>query len=216
LSSPRPGPRSRPSCGPTAGEPMWPIPECRPGTSARSLAILGAAFQLDGLHAASATRRIAFFTPRPRWPGTTRTACPDEVRALGAPSHRRAVVDHLVHGHRQRGVVACTTMPSESRRGDVDLCLIEEPGEGRVVAVSMVMRSPACFILRSVWMVTFFKVHLRIVGTRPSASRAPVADHRRVQRRTARLGLQSSAEDSLLRFPRHSPDNPVHASARGW
>src|SRR5438094_7379738 len=30
----------------------------------------------------------------------------------------------------------------------------------------MVMRSPACFILRSVWMVTFFKVHLRIVGTR--------------------------------------------------
>src|SRR5262245_5664682 len=32
------------------------------------------------------------------------------------------------------------------------------------------MRSPACFILRSVWMVTFFKVHLRIVGTVPSAS----------------------------------------------
>src|SRR6266849_2031784 len=34
----------------------------------------------------------------------------------------------------------------------------------------MEMRSPACFILRSVWMVTFFKVHLRIVGTAPSAS----------------------------------------------
>src|SRR5438552_172594 len=34
----------------------------------------------------------------------------------------------------------------------------------------MVMRSRACFILRRVWMVTFFKVHLRIVRTVPSAS----------------------------------------------
>src|SRR6266849_5858628 len=38
------------------------------------------------------------------------------------------------------------------------------------------MRSPACFILRSVWMVTFFKVHLRIVGPRLPRRRAPVAD----------------------------------------
>src|SRR5438105_5482091 len=35
------------------------------------------------------------------------------------------------------------------------------------------MRSPTCFILRSVWMVTFFKVHLRIVGPVPSAVPRP-------------------------------------------
>src|ERR1700674_349181 len=34
----------------------------------------------------------------------------------------------------------------------------------------MLMRSPACFILRRVWMVTFFKVHLLVVRrrTRPA------------------------------------------------
>src|SRR5438094_5307484 len=40
------------------------------------------------------------------------------------------------------------------------------------------MRSPACFILRSVWMVTFFKVHLRIVGP-PLRDAAPWSPTRR-------------------------------------
>src|SRR6267378_1680337 len=79
----------------------------------------------------------------------------------------------------------------------------------------MVMRSPACFILRSVWMVTFFKVHLRIVGTAPSASPRAGRRPRRVQRRTARLGLhRSTPEDIIVTAPRHSHGpTPSHAGA---
>src|SRR5882672_12273788 len=81
------------------------------------------------------------------------------------------------------------------------------------------MRSPACFILRSVWMVTFFKVHLRNVGTAPSASPRAGRRPRRVQRRTARLGLhQSGSEDSIPAAPRHShgptPARPRPPAAR--
>src|SRR3989440_6720942 len=81
----------------------------------------------------------------------------------------------------------------------------------------MVMRSPACFILRSVWMVTFFKVHLRDVGTAPSASPRAGRRPRRVQRRTARLGPhRSTPEDIIVTAPRHSPGPTLsHARAEG-
>src|SRR5262245_56243624 len=48
----------------------------------------------------------------------------------------------------------------------------------------MVMRSPACFILRRVLMVTFFKVHLRLSGRLPAGG-APGE--------VARSGLRASA-----------------------
>src|SRR5437588_8610185 len=81
----------------------------------------------------------------------------------------------------------------------------------------MVMRSPACFILRSVWMVTFFKVHLRILGTAPSASPRAGRRPRKVQRRTARLGPhRSTRENIIVTAPRHPPGRTLsHARAEG-
>src|SRR6266849_7068748 len=78
----------------------------------------------------------------------------------------------------------------------------------------MVMRSPARFILRSVWMVTFFKVHLRIVGPRLPRRRAPVADPEGFSAGQPASGQTSPPWKIAFLRPRAThPD--LHAGAEG-